>query len=43
MLTKGEIFESIKYVVNNSKYVSINEKNIDNVVPYLNEKKKNLG
>lgn len=40
MLTRDKIFESIKYVVDNSKYVSINEKNIDNIIPLLKENKK---
>ncbi len=40
MLTRDKIFESIKYVVDNSKYVSINEKNIDNVISLLKENKK---
>lgn len=40
MLTRDKIFESIKYVVDNSKYVSINEKNIGNVIPLLKENKK---
>lgn len=40
MLTRDKIFESIQYVVNNSKYVSINEKNIGNVIPLLKENKK---
>lgn len=40
MLTRDKIFESIKYVVDNSKYVSINEKNVDNVIPLLKENKK---
>lgn len=29
MITKSKMFESIKFVVDNSKYVKINEKNID--------------
>ena len=29
MLTRDKIFESIKYVVDNSKYVRINDKNIE--------------
>lgn len=40
MITREKVFESIKYVVDNSKYVSINEKNIDNVIPLLKENKK---
>ena len=34
-LTNKEILNSIKHVVDNSKYVSINENNIDNVIPIL--------
>lgn len=40
MITKSKMFESIKYVVDNSKYVKINEKNIDNALPFLKENKK---
>ena len=39
-LTNEEILNSIKHVVDNSKYVSINENNIDIVIPILKEKKK---
>ena len=40
MLTRDKIFESIKYVVDNSKYVRINDKNIENVIPLLKGGKK---
>ena len=40
MLTRDKIFESIKYVVDNSKYVRINDKNIENVIPLLKRGKK---
>ena len=40
MLTRDKIFESIKYVVDNSKYVKINDKNIEKVIPFLKGSKK---
>lgn len=40
MITHEKILDSIKYVVDNSKYVNINMKNIDNVIPLLKENKK---
>lgn len=39
-LTQEKIIESIKYVVDNSKYVSINENNIDSVIPLLKDNRK---
>jgi Protein of unknown function (DUF2419). len=38
MIKQNEIFESIKYVVDNSKNVKINKNNIENIIPYLNKK-----
>lgn len=40
MITNEKIINSIKYVVDNSKYVSINIKNIDSVISLLYENKK---
>ena len=40
MITREEILNSIKYVVDNSNYVSINENNIDNVISLLSQSKK---
>lgn len=40
MITRDEILDSIKYVHCNSKYVRINEENIENVIPFLKESKK---
>ena len=40
MITGEEILNSIKYVVDNSNYVSINENNIDNVISLLSQSKK---
>ncbi|MCI8467116.1 MAG: hypothetical protein HFI08_02845 [Bacilli bacterium] len=40
MITKSKMFDSIKYVVDNSKYVKINEKNIDNVLWLLSKNKE---
>lgn len=40
MITREKIENSIKYVVDNSKYVRINKDNIDNVIPLLKENKK---
>ena len=40
MITREKILDSIKFVVNNSNYVSINENNIDNIINLLSENKK---
>lgn len=40
MITKEKILNSIQYVVDNSKYVTINENNIDYAVTLLKENKK---
>lgn len=40
MITREKILDSIKYVVDNSNYVSINENNIDNVINLLSQSKK---
>lgn len=40
MITKEKIIDSIKYVVENSTYVSINKNNIDNAISLLSESKK---
>ncbi len=40
MITRNKILDSIKYVVDNSKYVNINKNNIDNVISLLKENKK---
>ena len=40
MITGEEILNSIKYVVDNSNYVSINENNIDKVISLLSQSKK---
>ncbi len=40
MITREKMSNSIKYVVDNSKYVSINQENIDKVIPLLKENKK---
>lgn len=40
MITREKIEGSIKYVVDNSKYVKINEDNINTLVPLLKENKK---
>lgn len=37
MITRGQIFESIKYVVDNSKYVDINEEKIKDIIPLIKE------
>lgn len=39
MITHEKILDSIKYVVDNSKYVNINQENMDNVIPILKENK----
>ena len=36
MITKDQILSSIKYVVDNSKYVHINEDNINKAINLLN-------
>lgn len=40
MITKEKIIDSIKYVVENSTHVSINENNVDNAISLLRESKK---
>lgn len=40
MITREKILSSIKYVVDNSKYVVINRNNIDNVIGLLKESEK---
>lgn len=40
MITKEQILDSIKYVVENSKYVKINQENINNALNLLKENKK---
>lgn len=40
MITREKILNSIKYVVDNSKYVKVNEKNINNVIPLLKGNQK---
>ena len=39
MITRKKL-DSIKFVVNNSNYVSINENNIDNIINLLSESKR---
>lgn len=39
MITRDQILDSIKYVVDNSKYVKINKSNIANAIPLLQEDK----
>ncbi len=40
MITRDEILDSIKYVVDNSTYVKINTNNIDKIINQLQENKK---
>lgn len=40
MITKEKMLNSIQFVVDNSSYVRINEKNIENVISLLKESKK---
>ena len=41
MITRDEILDSIKYVVDNSTYVKINTNNIDKIINQLQENKCN--